>query len=361
MTKKQIKNLLKLLDQISSNTVLRENKSFDDKTAQHIENQARVDSLVQNAIHFYWHGGDIAKLEKEYFKGITLRGNLDAVERTFEEAVMLAPERIDLRFDEASTEILEGKMSEALCTYENILKMDPENFNASILFAIYSRLGGDSTAYQKMVSHLKKIYPDKVKKYIAAISKTDEILHTELSSIPQKLNLKNHAIVILGYALKDDGSMTLTLEERLRLGLELAKLNPESKMILCGGMAKSGIFESHIMKTWLIGNGVATGKIFLEDKSKDTVGNSVYSTLILKKLKIKNVTVITNASHMRRALSVFVEECTVENLNISFSNLVYLDYPSLENAQKITINEKLVIFRDLMRTCGIWAYPGIQQ
>lgn len=42
-------------------------------------------------------------------------------------------------------------------------------------------------------------------------------------------------------------------------------------------------------------------------------------------------------------------------------NLVYLDYDSVEEAQKVSQSEHLVVYRDLMRTSGIWAYPGIQR
>ena len=42
-------------------------------------------------------------------------------------------------------------------------------------------------------------------------------------------------------------------------------------------------------------------------------------------------------------------------------NLVYLDYPTLQEAHKVSNNEKLVIYRDMMRAAGMWAYPGIQR
>jgi hypothetical protein len=47
--------------------------------------------------------------------------------------------------------------------------------------------------------------------------------------------------------------------------------------------------------------------------------------------------------------------------NRKFTNMVYLDYPSLAEAQKVPNDEKLVIYRDLFRTSGIWQYPGLQR
>jgi len=40
---------------------------------------------------------------------------------------------------------------------------------------------------------------------------------------------------------------------------------------------------------------------------------------------------------------------------------VALDAPSVEEAAKVSPDERLVIYRDLMRVSGLWAYPGLQQ
>jgi hypothetical protein len=70
---------------------------------------------------------------------------------------------------------------------------------------------------------------------------------------------------------------------------------------------------------------------------------------------------------MRRALTVFKEasdfydKMNGKNTNRNFTNVVYLDYPSLEEAHKITKDETLVIYRDLFRVSGIWQYPGLQR
>ncbi|HEX6012861.1 MAG TPA: hypothetical protein VFY87_13900 [Geminicoccaceae bacterium] len=38
-----------------------------------------------------------------------------------------------------------------------------------------------------------------------------------------------------------------------------------------------------------------------------------------------------------------------------------LDLPSFEEAARVSPDERLVVYRDLMRVSGIWAYPGLQQ
>jgi hypothetical protein len=98
----------------------------------------------------------------------------------------------------------------------------------------------------------------------------------------------------------------------------------------------------------------------MDDLSEDTVENGIFAVKILKKLEIKTATLITSASHIRRALAIFIEECTEEKIYIKFDNLVYPDIP-IGTIQDISHNEKIIIFRDLLRICGIWEYPGLKQ
>ncbi|PEF02073.1 hypothetical protein CON21_03740 [Bacillus thuringiensis] len=59
---------------------------------------------------------------------------------------------INLKFDLASAQIMQNKLPEALHTYSNILSIDPNNFNAHLLFAVYSKINGDA---QSTSNHLK--------------------------------------------------------------------------------------------------------------------------------------------------------------------------------------------------------------
>ncbi|MCP4177529.1 MAG: YdcF family protein [bacterium] len=358
---RSLSSTFSLIKDIHTNRDICKDEYFDKTIAKKIHNQAKVEELIQDAIYFYWHGGDIKKIENEFFKGVTLRGKLDVVETAFKKAINLAPCRLDLRFDEASTEMLQGKTKEALNTYEEILRMDPENFNASILYAVYSRLGGNSKAYAATINYLKKLYPDKIQKFINAINMTDIILHKKIKVIPKKYKRDKNAIVILGYALSNSSKkISPILEGRLKQGVKLFKMNPESVFVLSGGMPLAGVTESYVMKNWLLKKKISEDKVYIDDLSEDTVGNGICSVKILKKLKIKNVTLITSATHMRRALTIFTEECAEEGIYIKFDNLAYLDIP-IGTLQDISHNEKIVIFRDLLRICGIWEYPGIKQ
>ncbi|MEG0069966.1 MAG: ElyC/SanA/YdcF family protein [Cetobacterium sp.] len=324
------------------------------------EEQNKITQLTQTGIHYYWHGGDLSKAEKEFFKGITLKGKYDVVENSFKEASLLSPYRTDLRFGIASTQIIEKKTTDALNTYKEILAIYPENFEAGILLAGYSKQIGDMKTYSDTIENLKKNNPEKTQAYLNKFENADKNMNIQLNTQAFKVNGK-HAIVILGYALGENGVMKPTLIERLKQGLALHRKNPKSPIIVSGGVQKGGVTEAFVMKNWLVSNGVPAYLIHMDDQAKDTVGNAIYSTEILAKLAPENVTLISSASHIRRGLSVFEEAANLKGLNLNYTNLVYLDYPTVQEAQKVSEAEKLVVYRDLIRTSGIWAYPGIQQ
>ncbi|MEH7484284.1 ElyC/SanA/YdcF family protein [Neobacillus drentensis] len=328
----------------------------------------RIKQLEDIAMYYYWHGGDIKKAETEIFKGITLKGKYDVVENAFIQATLLDPNSIDLKFSLASTQIIQKKLPEAFLTYKQILNLDPNHFNTNLVYGVYSRINGDEKTYNRSISKLIRIDSNKAKEYVQKIKRTENTMKEKFNvDVPANLPSKDHAIVILGYALGEDATMKPPLIERLKAGLAIANKYPNSKIIVSGGVPKQGITEADAMSKWLISQGVAKERIILENNSTDTVENGLFSTAILEKEKLKDVTLVTSASHMRRALSVFKEasdfydKMNGKKTDRNFTNMVYLDYPSLAEAQKVPNDEKLVIYRDLFRTSGIWQYPGLQR
>jgi hypothetical protein len=90
----------------------------------------RIKTLVDTGMQYYWSGGDVKKAEAEVFKGITLHGRYDVVEKAFAEASALAPSRLDFRYAVASSQILQKNIAGARATYEDILEKDPASFDA---------------------------------------------------------------------------------------------------------------------------------------------------------------------------------------------------------------------------------------
>ncbi|WP_330925124.1 YdcF family protein [Candidatus Sororendozoicomonas aggregata] len=322
--------------------------------------QQKVEQLIQTGMRYYWEGGDLEKVEKEFFKGITLKGKFDVVEASFEEASELAPQRLDLKFGLASTQIINNDIEGAQATYEGMLKQNPGNIDAGILHAAYAKLSGDTDAFDDDIARLGEKAPRLTEEYLKKFQNVEDIQSLQLNTKAKANHTGNEAIVILGYALASDGSMKPPLIDRLKQGLSAAKANPDAAIIVSGGVPSQGVTEAYRMQQWLIGQGISAKRIHLDDKAKDTVGNAIYSTRILNDLGIEHVTLVTSASHMRRALVVFEEVARQNQKEITFDNLVAMDFDSMEEAMTVSPNEKLVIYRDMLRASGLWAYPGIQ-
>ena len=345
------KMLISLLLIVMSVFTLAEQTKFD--------KQREINELVQTGIYYYWNGGDLKKVENEFFKGITLKGKYDVVEEAFKKASALDPQRLDLRFSIASTQIIQGKIDEAIATYDGIVKLDKNNFEARILKAMYAKVSDKTEMYDQTIKALKEKFPNKTEAYLKKFENAERNTNLVLNYVESPKG--KDFIVTLGYALNSDGTMHETLIKRLEQTYLAAIANPDAKIIVSGGVQKSGVTESYLMKKWLVEKGIDANRIIPEDKSKDTVDNALNSVEILKTNNAKNIILITSASHIRRAKTIFEEAISNAGMETTVENFVYLDYKSIEEAMAVTSKERLVIFRDLGRTSGIWAYPGIQK
>ena len=213
--------------------------------------------------------------------------------------------------------------------------------------------------YDQTIKALKEKFPNKIEAYLKKFENAERNTSLVLNYVESPK--EKDFIVTLGYALNSDGTMHETLIKRLDQTYLAAIANPDAKIIVSGGVQKSGVTESYLMKKWLIDKGIIADRILIEDKSKDTVDNALNSVEILKVNNAKNIILITSASHIRRAKTIFEEAISNAGMETTVENFVYLDYKSIEEAMAVTAKERLVIFRDLGRASGIWAYPGIQK
>ncbi|MCC3276649.1 YdcF family protein [Arthrobacter sp. zg-Y20] len=327
----------------------------------------RIDALEAIAMHYYWYGGDLLQAEEEIFQGITLHGDYDVVAQAFAQAVEMDPWDVDLRYSLASAQVLQKKLPEAMDTYAGILALDPKNFNARLTHTVYSKVTGDTAAYTAGMEELRRLDPERAADFEARIQTVDDVAAVPFNTkVPDGVPAQHHAFVVLGYALSDTGEMEETLIERLKVAKAAADKYPDSLLIVTGGVPKGGITESDAMARWLTENGVAEDRIIKEGLATDTVENALFSLERAQDAGVESMTLISSASHMRRALVVFGEtEKLLAHLSGSkprdIGNAVYLDYPTAEEASVMGPDEEMVIMRDLMRSSGIWAFPGLQR
>lgn len=178
----------------------------------------------------------------------------------------------------------------------------------------------------------------------STVKNVEDIENITLNTEIPNITSSNHAFIVLGFALSEDGEMQDTLLERLRIAKRAGEINEDSMIIVSGGVPKNGKTEADVMYDWLREQGIDENRIIKEDQSRDTVENALNSMKIVEEENIESVTLITSASHIRRALMLFLE---VDNGNRISSHIVSMDYEDESNS--FLEGEKELIESDLNR------------
>lgn len=96
---------------------------------------------------------------------------------------------------------------------------------------------------------------------------------------------------------------------RAEAAAALARERPEAAVILSGRAAFEDapeLSEAEIMAGVLRAEGIADERIYLEDESRDTIGNAVLTAIrYLRDITPRPLTVVTSPFHLRRALYIF--------------------------------------------------------
>ncbi len=296
--------------------------------------------------------------------------NYTNTEAAFRKASKLMPSRLDLRFGIASLLVaqalqtngqqLEIKLKDALQVYQDIQALDPTGFEAAILYAAYTRAIGERNAFESAMSGLMRAHPRQTRDYLQRFDRADDILETKPTETPRRTMPRDnhHVILVLGAGLETNGTVKAKLAVRLEQARTLARIYPSAPMILTGGNQKSGVTEAYTMSLWLTKRGIPRKRLILEDRAKDTVENALYSAEILEKLGATHVTLVTSSSHVRRGLVDLQEACLQRGLRLHYDHLAAKSKgdTELDNEQ-----ERVGVYRDLMRVSGLWTFPGIQR
>ena len=116
------------------------------------------------------------------------------------------------------------------------------------------------------------------------------------------------AIVILGCALRADGSLSGPLEERVRAGAEAYRSGLAPVVCATGGVPLGASVdrpEAHAMRTRLVELGVPETAILIEDASRSTFENASACAALLHPRGIRRVWLVTQPFHSRRAARHF--------------------------------------------------------
>lgn len=125
-------------------------------------------------------------------------------------------------------------------------------------------------------------------------------------------------VVILGYGLKDDGTMRPELVDRLNIGLAAAVAIPQSTIIVTGGNPHNGKTEAGEMKKYLTGLGFPKDRVLAETKAVDTITNAENSIPIADDIDSAGLIIVTSSSHQKRASKIFRDRGATVLATISF-------------------------------------------
>ena len=121
---------------------------------------------------------------------------------------------------------------------------------------------------------------------------------------------ENSVIVVLGAGLSRVDRLTpsLTLSQRLDTAAALLNERDYAVCVVSGGQGKSELVpEAHAMKKYLVEEkGIDPGRIYMEDQSRDTETNLLYSARLLREEGLMescegNIALVTSGFHEFRA------------------------------------------------------------
>lgn len=95
--------------------------------------------------------------------------------------------------------------------------------------------------------------------------------------------------------------------DRLFETVRLARRLPSARVLISGGPEdpRTHISEADLTRAYLVGLGIAPGRIILERASRDTFENARFSSAVVKPKSGERWVLVTSAFHMARAVGCF--------------------------------------------------------
>ena len=116
-------------------------------------------------------------------------------------------------------------------------------------------------------------------------------------------------IVVLGGGMLPDGVPAPATLARGKAASDLARLHPRAAIICSGSHGvgrKPRRSEAASMADLIAAEGIDRGRIFLEDESRDTIGNAVFvAERYLSRVPPRRVYIVTSPFHLDRSLETF--------------------------------------------------------
>lgn len=108
-------------------------------------------------------------------------------------------------------------------------------------------------------------------------------------------------ILVLGCGVRDDGTPSPMLRDRLHRGVELYQSGAAPKLLMSGDHGREGYNEVDAMKNFAVVAGVPSGDVFM-----DHAGFSTYESMYRAKevFQAKKIIIVTQTYHLFRAIYI---------------------------------------------------------
>ncbi len=332
-----------------------QDQSVVQATADYVQYTSKrqvVDQLLQDALVAFKSPARVSDA------GFTAKmpSNMEIVTNKLLDAYKLEPYRTDLLISAANAQIYNKNVDNALALFEQALAAAPDDIDVHSYLAVWSRFKGDNARFKQHMNALATLNPGRKADLDKLFATVDRIVNTPLKETAAIPSTGNNAIVTLGYALNPDGSMHEILIQRLETTLALANAHPKALIVVTGGVPQNHKTEGRLMADWLIEKGVSPERIIEDNYATSTVDNALFSGYALARHQISHATIISSASHVRRGQTLFeVASWQSGPHHITFDTVAFPDKP-LAELKTASASEMLGIYRDALRTYGMWSY-----
>ncbi|MBQ3215146.1 MAG: YdcF family protein [Oscillospiraceae bacterium] len=108
-------------------------------------------------------------------------------------------------------------------------------------------------------------------------------------------------ILILGCGIRDDGTPSVMLRDRLRRGVELYQLGAAPKLLMTGDHGRVNYDEVYTMKAFAVDKGIPSGDVFM-----DHAGFSTYESMYRAKeiFQADKIIIVTQTYHLFRSIYI---------------------------------------------------------
>lgn len=126
-------------------------------------------------------------------------------------------------------------------------------------------------------------------------------------------------ILVLGAGVREDGTPSLMLADRLETGIEIYKNGTVSKLIMSGDHGSENYDEVNVMKSYAADRNVKTEDIFM-----DHAGFSTYESIYRARdvFKAEKIVIVTQSYHLYRALYI-AARLGVDAVGVSADTVTY--------------------------------------